>query len=151
MASPSADDTAAKKLELARTGLKALLLPSKKADSSLRKTEWRIGLIDEALSTASRLVTPLQSQAMANKALDTRINRAITPALALLDSFRVFESLQDQLLDLSSKLSTESSPRKRLRQLVRYLDSVEKFNEAIGSIKGRAALWCRSCRRWWSS
>ncbi|XP_031404069.1 exocyst complex component EXO70A1-like [Punica granatum] len=134
MASRLVDDSAVGNLELARTDLKALLLASKKADRSLEKMDLRFGQIDEALSTASRRVAPLQSQAIANKALDTRINRAITPALALLDSFRVFESLQDRLLDLSSKLSSDSSPRKRLRQLLRYVGSVEKLNEAIDSI-----------------
>ncbi|XP_031405783.1 uncharacterized protein LOC116214525 [Punica granatum] len=76
-------------------------------------------MIDEALSVLYRRFALLQSQAMAKMALDTRINKGITPALALLDSSQIFESLQDQLLDLSSRISSESSPRKRLRRLNR--------------------------------
>ncbi|OWM70764.1 hypothetical protein CDL15_Pgr014437 [Punica granatum] len=75
-------------------------------------------MIDEALSVLYRRFALLQSQAMAKMALDTRINKGITPALALLDSSQIFESLQDQLLDLSSRISSESSPRKRLRRCI---------------------------------
>jgi exocyst complex protein 7 len=77
------EDSKLTKLELAYSDLKTLLQASAKMEESLGKMDKKFDDIDETLSTASRRVIPLQSLAMATKALDTRINRAVTPALAL--------------------------------------------------------------------
>jgi exocyst complex protein 7 len=71
---------------------------------------------------------------MSRKALDTRINRAISPAIALLETFKLAESLQNKLLNLASKLSTEKTHQKRLEKLLDYMDCVDQLNEAINSI-----------------
>lgn len=122
------------KLELSCSDLKNLLQTSAKMDESLEQMDEKFDRIDETLSTALRRVAPLQSLAMATKALDTRINRAVTPALALLDSFKLSESLQDKLLELSSSLSAEETPKKRLKKLLKYLDCVDQLNAAINAI-----------------
>lgn len=83
------EDSTLAKLELACSDLKTLLQASAKMDESLEKIDKKFDLVDETLSTTSRRVAPLQSLAMATKALDTRINRAVTPALALLDTFKL--------------------------------------------------------------
>ncbi|KAG6705380.1 hypothetical protein I3842_07G176700 [Carya illinoinensis] len=128
------DDSVLDKLELACSDLKNLLQTSAKMDESLEQMDKKFDRIDETLSTALRRVAPLQSLAMATKSLDTRINRAVTPALALLDSFRLSESLQDKLLELSSSLSAEETPRKRLKKLLKYLDCVDQLNVVINAI-----------------
>ena len=103
-------------------------------EESLGKMDKKFDLLDETLSTASRRVSPLQSLAMATKALDTQINRAVTLALALLESFKVTDSLQLKLLELSSILSAETTPKKRLKKLLNYVDCVNQLNAAINSI-----------------
>jgi exocyst complex protein 7 len=128
------EDSTLSKLESACSDLKILLQTSAKMDESLENMDNKLDLVDESLSMASRRVAPLQSLAMATKALDTRINRAVTPALALLDSFKLCESLQDNLLELSSNLSSEKTPRNRLRKLLEYVDCVDQLNAAINGI-----------------
>ncbi|PIN03229.1 Exocyst component protein [Handroanthus impetiginosus] len=83
---------------------------------------------------ASKIVAPLQSLSIATKALEARINRAISPALALLESFKLFESLQQKLLQTASKLLSEKRSNKRLKKLIKYVDCMDKLKEAISSI-----------------
>ncbi|XP_059461529.1 LOW QUALITY PROTEIN: exocyst complex component EXO70I-like [Corylus avellana] len=128
------EDSTLAKLELACSDLKTLLQASAKMDESLEKIDKKFDLADESLSTTSRRVAPLQSLAMATKALDTRINRAVTPALALLDTFKLCESLQDNLVQLSSNLSAERTPKNRLEQLLEYVECVDQLNAAINAI-----------------
>lgn len=128
------EDTKLTQLEFACSDLKTLLQTSSKMEESLGKMDKKFDLLDETLSTASRRVSPLQSLAMATKALDTRINRAVTPALALLESFKVTDFLQLKLLELSSIFSAETTPKKRLKKLLNYVDCVNQLNSAINSI-----------------
>ncbi|KAL5559183.1 hypothetical protein UlMin_035394 [Ulmus minor] len=122
------------KLEVACSDLKTLLKTSSKMEDSLGKMDKKFDLIDEALSMASRRVAPLQSLSMAAKALETRINRAVTPAFSLLDSFKLSDSLQHKLLKLSDELSGEKKPKNRLDKLIKYIDCVDQLNLAIKSI-----------------
>jgi exocyst complex protein 7 len=128
------EDPKLTQLELAYSDLKTLLETSAKMEESLGKIDKKFDLIDETLSTASRRVIPLQSLAMATKALDTRINLAVTPALSLIEGFKLSESLQDKLIELSSNLSAETTPRKRLKTLLNYVDCVDQLNASINSI-----------------
>lgn len=122
------------KLEKACSDLNTLLKTSTTMGKSLATMDNKFDAIDETLSAASRKVVPLQSLAMATKALDTRINRAVTPAFALLESFKLSDFLQHKLLDLSSRLSEAKRPMKRLETLVKYVDCVDQLNAAINSI-----------------
>ncbi|KAG8390968.1 hypothetical protein BUALT_Bualt01G0138600 [Buddleja alternifolia] len=122
------------KLQTACFDLKTLLKASKNIDSSYEKMEQKFETIQENLNMASKRVAPLQSLSIATKALDTKIKRAISPALNLLDSFKLSESLQQKLLDIASKLLSEKKSRKRLKKLLKYIDCVDKLNEAINSI-----------------
>ncbi|KAJ7966521.1 Exocyst subunit Exo70 family protein [Quillaja saponaria] len=131
---PDEEDSTLVKLESACSNLKYLLQVSVKLEENLGKMDQRFDLIEETLRTTSRRVGPLQSLAMAANALDTRINRAVSPALALISSFKLSESLQHMLLELSSKLSAETSPNKRLKNLVNYVDCVDHLNVAINWI-----------------
>ncbi|KAH7523737.1 hypothetical protein FEM48_Zijuj06G0043800 [Ziziphus jujuba var. spinosa] len=128
------DSTTIVKLEKACSDLNTLLKTSTTMEKSLTTMDSQFDAIDEALSTASRKIAPLQSLAMATKALDTRINRAVTPAFALLESFKLTDCLQHKLLDLSSKLSETKTPKKRLEKLLKYVDGVDQLNAAINSI-----------------
>lgn len=122
------------KLELACSDLKILLKNSAKMEQNLGKMDKKFDLIEEALSTASKRVAPLQSSAMAAKALETRINRAVTPALALLDSFKLTDSLQEKITELYDELSAEMTERKRLKKMIKYVDCVDQLNMAINTI-----------------
>nr|GMD91382.1 exocyst complex component EXO70A1-like [Ipomoea batatas] len=128
------DDQTLAKLQKACSDLKNLLEASANVKASLGEMDKKFDAMQENLITASKRVAPLQSLSIANKALDARINRAISPSLALLDSFKLSESLQRGLLDLSAKISGEKSGKKRLRKLIKYMDCVDSLNEAIGSI-----------------
>lgn len=121
-------------LEKTRSDLKSLLNATAKMEESLRKMDNEFEVIDETLLTSSRRVAPLQSFAMATKALETRINRAVTPALALLDNFKLSEKIQHKLLELSEKMSTEKSMSKRLKKLVKYVDCVDQLKVSIDCI-----------------
>ncbi|PNY13940.1 exocyst complex component [Trifolium pratense] len=103
-------------------------------EQNIETMETRFDLLQGSLTTATRRIHPLQSLSMSRKALDTRINRAISPALALLETFKLAESLQNSLLNLSSKLSSEKMHQKRLEKLLDYMDCVDQLNEAINSI-----------------
>jgi exocyst complex component 7 len=127
-------DATITKLESAYSDLESLLQSSKQMEQNIETMETRFDLLHGSITTASRRVHPLQSLSMSRKALDTRINRAISPALALLDTFKLAESLQNNLLNLSSKLSTEKTHQKRLQKLLDYMDCVDQLNEAINSI-----------------
>ncbi|PON72965.1 Exocyst complex protein [Parasponia andersonii] len=123
------------KLEEACSDLKAVLKTSARMEQSLGNMDKKFDLIDEALSTASKRVAPLQSLSMAAKALETRINRAVTPALSFLDSFKLSDSLQQKLLDISDELSADKVTTKtRLRMLIKYVDCVDRLNAAVSSI-----------------
>ncbi|KAK7321634.1 hypothetical protein VNO77_32466 [Canavalia gladiata] len=134
MALEASKDPALVNLQSACSDLEALLRSSEKMEDNLGTIETRFDLLQGSLSTASRRIAPLQSLAMSRKALDTRISRAISPALALLNTFKRSESLQNSLLDLSSKLSAEKSQQTRLQKLVEYVECVDELNEAIKSI-----------------
>ncbi|KAK7291052.1 hypothetical protein RIF29_05915 [Crotalaria pallida] len=123
------------KLESACSGLEALLRASQKMEENLGTMETRFDILHGSLSTASRRITPLQSLSMSRKALDTRINRAISPALAFIETFKLAESIQHKLLNLSSELlSGEKTHQTRLKKLLTYMDCVDELNEAINSI-----------------
>ncbi|OIT30069.1 PREDICTED: exocyst complex component EXO70A1-like [Nicotiana attenuata] len=128
------DDQMLVKLKEACSDLNNLLQISFNVETSLAEMEDKFYGMQENLSIASTRIAPLQSLSIANKALDTRINRAISPALSLLESFKLSESLQRRLLDLATKLSNEKSSNKRLEKLIKYVDTVESLNEAISSI-----------------
>ncbi|XWS21299.1 hypothetical protein CRYUN_Cryun30bG0043700 [Craigia yunnanensis] len=128
------EDSMLVKLELACSDLTTLLQSSVKMEKSLEDMERKFDFIDESLSTAAKRVAPLQSLAMAAKALETRINRAVSPAFALLHSFKLSESLQHKLIELSNKLSIEKNPRKRLKKLLKYVECVDQLNAAINLI-----------------
>ncbi|XP_007018477.2 PREDICTED: exocyst complex component EXO70A1 [Theobroma cacao] len=128
------EDSTLFKLEFACSDLRTLLQSSVQMEKSLEEMERNFDFIDESLSTAAKRVAPLQSLAMAAKALETRINRAVSPALALLHSFKLSESLQNKLIELSNKLSTEKNPRKRLKKLLKYVECVDQLNAAINLI-----------------
>lgn len=129
------DDPTIAKLESACSDIKTLLQTSFTMETSLGNMDKNFDALKETLTLASRRVAPLQSLSIATKALDSRINRAVSPALTLLDSFKLSESLQRNLLALSSKLSNENiSPKKRLKLLLKYVNCIEKLNEAINLI-----------------
>ncbi|KAM7278088.1 hypothetical protein ACFE04_005222 [Oxalis oulophora] len=124
------------KLELACSNLKILLQASTKMENILDKVDKKLETMEESLSSASRRLAPLHSLAITNKALQTRIQRAVSPAFSLLESFKHSESLHQKLIDLSSELSSPvSKPSvKRLKKLLKYVDCVKKLNEAINLI-----------------
>lgn len=122
------------KLESACSDLKTLLNSSGNLQTELTKLGENYGSLQESLNVASRRLAPLQSLSIASKALETRINRAVSPALVLIDGFRISESLQRKLVDISSKLSVTKSENRRLRLLIKYVDCVDKLNIAINLI-----------------
>ncbi|XP_042059687.1 exocyst complex component EXO70I-like [Salvia splendens] len=128
------DDEAITKLETACLDLKSILYQSLTIDSTYNKIHQNLQTIQESLTISSKTVAPLQSLSIANKALDTRINRAVSPALALLSSFTAAESLQRLLLDMASELAPEKSPKKRLAKLIEYVGCVDRLDAAIGAI-----------------
>ncbi|KAF5739477.1 hypothetical protein HS088_TW12G00683 [Tripterygium wilfordii] len=119
------------KLESARSSIKILLQNSAEMEESLERMDKDFDRIAESLSTSSRRVAPLHSLSITTKALETRINRSVSPALSLLDNFKLCESLQSKLLDLSSKLSAEKKRKRRLKNLLSYVDCVDQLNSVI--------------------
>ncbi|KAL1823279.1 hypothetical protein ACET3Z_010057 [Daucus carota] len=128
------DDPTLAKLESACSDLKNLLHASSSMETSLTKIDEKFFIMKETLIVASKRVAPLQTLSIATKALDSRINRAVSPALALLDSFKLFESLQSKLIELSAKLAENKVPEKRVKLLLEFVDCVDNLNRAINMI-----------------
>ncbi|KAJ0760303.1 putative exocyst complex component Exo70 [Helianthus annuus] len=122
------------KLESACSDLNTLLKSSKTLQTDLQKHDDNFKTLQESLTVASRRLAPLQTLSIASKALETRINRAVSPALVLIDGFKISESLQRKLVDISTKLSGQKSEERRLRLLIKYVDCVDKLNIAINLI-----------------
>lgn len=129
-------------LESACSDLRSLLRTSAELDSSLSKVDKRFVTVEESLATLSMRVAPIQSLAIARKALETRLSRAISPALALIHSFKLSESLQARLVQLSSSLRNKNSKKKRLSILLKYVKCTDQLTKAIGLIsqEGEAAI-----------
>ncbi|KAD4584670.1 hypothetical protein R6Q59_036497 [Mikania micrantha] len=121
-------------LQLTCTDLKTLIKSSENLQTNLQKHEENFNNLQESLSVASRRLAPLQSLSIASKALETRINRAVSPALVLIDGFKISESLQRKLVSISTKLLGQKSENRRLRLLIKYVDCVDKLNIAINLI-----------------
>ncbi|KAF9607443.1 hypothetical protein IFM89_035581 [Coptis chinensis] len=121
-------------LESACSNLRTLLQKSTDLETNLTNMDTRFDVLEETLTNTSRTIAPLQSLAIANKALDTRINRAVSPAFNLLESFKLAESLQEKLLKISSKLPMKKPISKRLKYLIKYVECVDQLNDAIDSI-----------------
>lgn len=135
MASNNQEELTLMKLETTCFDLKTLLQNSAKMKENLSKMDTKFNSVDKNLRIASKKVTPLHSLSMATKALETRINRAVTPALALLESFKISDSLQHKLIEFSSKLSTgEETSKKRFKKLIKYVNCVDHLNEALNTI-----------------
>lgn len=134
MAPREEEDSRIQKLESACSDLKILLRASTELNESLERMEKNIDSIDESLTTASRSILPLQSLAMTTKALETRINRAASPALNLLDTFKRSEFLQRKILAIFANLSVEKSPEERLKKLIKLVNCVDRLNAAISVI-----------------
>ncbi|KAK4387610.1 Exocyst complex component EXO70B2 [Sesamum angolense] len=128
---PNEDDPILIELQAAHSDIKTLIKASVDMNTSYEKMDEKFEYIQENLNMASKRVAPLQSLSIAAKALETRINRAVSPGLALLESFKLFESLQRNLLEMASGLLTEKNSRKRLEKLIKYVDCVDKLKEAI--------------------
>ncbi|KAK7310774.1 hypothetical protein RJT34_08491 [Clitoria ternatea] len=134
---PSNDnDPTLTQLQSACSELHSLLRASEQTEDSLITIEARFEILQASLSTSSRRITPLQSLTLSRKALDTRINRAISPALILLDTFKHAESLQSSLVELSEKVSGERSQQRKVEKLLEYVGCVDELNEAIERVCG---------------
>ncbi|XP_047328430.1 exocyst complex component EXO70I-like [Impatiens glandulifera] len=121
-------------LQSACSDLKTLLQTSTDMETHLKKMDKRSDSLHQALIAASTSIVPLQSLSIAAKSLETRINRAVSPSICLIDGFKLAENLQRKLIDFSDELRTEKSPKKRLRILKKYVDCVDELNSAINSI-----------------
>lgn len=118
-------------LHQAVTNIQTVLKASIAQEANLTQMDERLSRSHHALSDVSSTAAQLQSLSMATTALDSRLNRAVSPALHLLHSFRRAESIQRRLLALSTSLSSPkaaSSPGRRLRLLLRYCRSINLHN-----------------------
>ncbi|KAK9165345.1 hypothetical protein Scep_000536 [Stephania cephalantha] len=130
------EDPALAKLQLARSNLKTLLQNSVNLQTNLSDMDRKLTQFDHSLLTTSQSVAPLHSLAISTKALDARVNRALSPALALLSSFKLAYSIQQKLIKTSPKLQSNKDPdhQKLDHLIVKYVDWVDRLNGAIDSI-----------------
>ncbi|XP_074556993.1 uncharacterized protein LOC141812953 [Curcuma longa] len=95
------------------------------------------------LSYVSDTVSPLQSHAVATRALRSRIDRAVSPALALLRAFSLVRSLQRRLLRLSPSPSDPAT-------LIEYVDCVDHLTRRCrrrrGLLRPHRAAAAGGCR-----
>uniref|UniRef100_A0A1D1Z6K7 Oxytetracycline polyketide putative beta-ketoacyl synthase 1 n=1 Tax=Anthurium amnicola TaxID=1678845 RepID=A0A1D1Z6K7_9ARAE len=121
-------DAAISRLRGASSSLSAILRASGELEGRLAESGGRISLKLEALADASGAVAPLRAQSMAARALDSRISRAVTPALSLLRSFSLAESLQRRLSRGQGRRGGG------LPALLEYVGWVERLEAAVGSV-----------------
>lgn len=128
------NDSTLSQLQFACFDLKTILKASADTEEDLGTLNKKFDALKDSLLKASRSVAPLQSLAMATKALDTRINRAVSPALSLLESFKISETLQQKLIEISTVLSNEDNGERRLKKLLKYVDCVDQLTATINTI-----------------
>lgn len=128
------NDSTLSQLQFACFDLKTILKASADTEEDLGTLNKKFDALKDSLLKASRSVAPLQSLAMATKALDTRINRAVSPALSLLESFKISETLQQKLIEISTVLSNEDNGERRLKKLLKYVDCVDQLTTTINTI-----------------
>ncbi|WOL13838.1 hypothetical protein Cni_G22618 [Canna indica] len=122
-----ADAAALAKLHASRSGLASLLLSSSDLHLAISAFDDRLSLRLTALSVVSEAVAPLQPHAVATQALRSRIDSAVSPALALLRSFSLVHSLQRRLLRLSPSAADPHG-------LVAYVDCVDRLHDAVAGV-----------------
>ncbi|XP_038983278.1 exocyst complex component EXO70I-like [Phoenix dactylifera] len=127
MAVDDNDEAVIAALRASHSNIVSILRASARMDKGLAAVDARLSLGLDSLDAVTEAVAPLQSQAMATKALHARINRAVPLALSLLRSFALVESLQRRLLRLSSR--TSSLPR-----LLDFVDCVDCLRETIAAV-----------------
>lgn len=119
-------------LHATRSNLAALLAASSDLKKNLAAVNGRLSVGLEKVAAASDALAPLQTQSIAAKALQSRINRAISPALSVLESFSLVESLQRRLLSLSDATGSDHrDKRPHLVRLLKYMDCVDRLNLAV--------------------
>lgn len=114
-------------LQASRSGLASLLRSTSDVETALSDFDARLSSHLSALSTVSDTVSPLQSHAVATRALRSRIDRAVSPALALLQAFSLVRSLQRRLLRLSPSPSDPGT-------LIDYVDCVDRLHDAVAGV-----------------
>ncbi|KAG6522159.1 exocyst complex component EXO70I-like [Zingiber officinale] len=114
-------------LQASRSGLASILRSTSDVETALSDFDARLSSHLSALSTVSDTVSPLQSHAVAARALRSRIDRAISPALALLQAFSLVRSLQRRLLRLSPSPSDPGT-------LIDYVDCVDRLHDAVAGV-----------------
>lgn len=95
------------KLQTVRSNLVSLLAASSELAKNLNTVDNHLSAGLETIAAATDAVAPLQTQSIAAKALHTRINRAVSPALSVLQSFSLVESFQRRLVALSDDTSVK--------------------------------------------
>ncbi|CAL9135503.1 unnamed protein product [Musa acuminata var. zebrina] len=120
-------DTMIDKLHASRSGLDSVLRSSSELDVAISGFDGRLSVRLAAISAIYDAVAPLHSQAVAAQALRTRIDRAVSPALALLRGFSLVRSLQRRLLRLSPSAADP-------RRLVAYVDCVDSLHDAVAGV-----------------
>lgn len=114
-------------LHASRSGLASLLRSTSDVETALSDFDARLSSHLCALSSVSDAVAPLQSHAVAARALRSRIDRAVSPALALLPVFSLVRSLQRRLLRLSPSPSDPGT-------LIDYVDCVDRLHDAVAGV-----------------
>ncbi|XP_072981948.1 exocyst complex component EXO70I-like [Typha latifolia] len=117
------DATSLSKLLASRCAISAILSASLEAETAISAFGGRLSARNASVSTFSDSAAPFHSQAIAERALHARIDRALAPSLPLLRSFSLVASLQR---DVSLSPSGDD--------LLDYVALVDRLRAAIDAI-----------------
>ncbi|XP_020599667.1 exocyst complex component EXO70A1-like [Phalaenopsis equestris] len=101
------NDSIISNLRTSHAAISTILRSSIATARELDAVDGRLSCRREFLSGIAAAISPLQSQALATKALNRRINQAVSPAISFLQAFSRARRLERRLLSLSSAGSNQ--------------------------------------------
>ncbi|KAH9331208.1 hypothetical protein KI387_003316 [Taxus chinensis] len=107
----------------------------------LERMEKRLNKLSGEVSATAMAVAPLQSAAMVAKALDSRIDRAINPALRVLEKFGQVQQIQTTIADMLQQQQEEENQgasiysASRVNQVQDLVETIQKLELSVGLLK----------------
>ncbi|PKA65640.1 hypothetical protein AXF42_Ash013054 [Apostasia shenzhenica] len=125
-------DSVISKLRASHASISSVLRSSTAAARDLAGAGLSLSCRQDFLSGIAGVIEPLQSQAIANEAVQARIGQAVSPAISLLRAFNHAERLERRLLALSSGEAADGDGG--ADRLVIYVDCVSRLSSAVSAV-----------------
>ncbi|KAL0917141.1 hypothetical protein M5K25_012188 [Dendrobium thyrsiflorum] len=126
------DDSIISNLRASHAALSNIVRSSIAAARELDAADGRLSCRQEFLAGITAAIAPLQSHALATKALNVRINQAVSPATSFLQAFSRAKRLERRLRVLSS--GDGGGEGGSADHTMTYVDCVRRLSEAVAEV-----------------